>query len=107
MKNADNPINPTTETKYHDGEKYNLEHLGLTKREYACIHLGIPETNDEELNDIIRKAERKRIIEHVMQGFISSYDWDVTKFDIYLAHVTSENALKLTDTLLNQLNQNK
>ena len=107
MKNADNPINPTTETKYHDGEKYNLEHLGLTKREYACIHLGIPETNDEELNDIIRKAERKRIIEHVMQGFISSYDWDVTKFDIYLAHVTSENALKLTDTLLNQLNKNK
>lgn len=107
MKNADNPINPTTETKYNLSGRYNLEHLGLTKREYACIHLGIPETNDEELNDIIHKAERKKIAEKVMQGLISSCDWNVTKFDIYLAHVTSENALKLTDTLLNQLNQNK
>lgn len=32
----------------------------LTKKEYACIHLGVPMTGDEELDSIIR-ASRSHI----------------------------------------------
>lgn len=38
----------------------NEELTSLTKREYACIHLGIPESGDQELDALIRKAERNK-----------------------------------------------
>lgn len=43
---------------------------GLTKREYACIRLGVPETEDAELDALIRKFERKRIAAKAMQSLI-------------------------------------
>lgn len=44
---------------------------GLTKQEYTCIKLGIPETGDSELDDLIRKSERKRLSGLAMQGVLS------------------------------------
>jgi hypothetical protein len=34
---------------------------GLTKREYAAIHLMLPESGDEELDKIISKAIQLRV----------------------------------------------
>ena len=53
---------------YNEGEK------GLTKREYACIHLGIPKSGDAELDALIRKAEMKKIAVMVLQGLIARND---------------------------------
>lgn len=56
---------------------------GLTKREYACIKLGIPETGDEVLDDLIRKAERKKFAGLAMQGLLAnSAENDTTIYHI-------------------------
>jgi hypothetical protein len=34
---------------------------GLTKREYACIHCGVPETSDVILDAIIEEGNRIRL----------------------------------------------
>ena len=77
MENKNKPITPTKETKYYDSEKYYEEHLGLTKREYFA---GL-----------------------AMQGLISSCDWNVTRFNNDVVIATCENALKLADEILKQL----
>ena len=66
----------TVENKLFGSEfdPINLQHLGITKREYACIHLGIPESGDAELDALIRKAERKKIAVMVLQGLIARND---------------------------------
>lgn len=66
-KNMESPYNPF----YCEGAgNSELKFTGLTKREYACIHLGIPESGDAELDALIRKAERKKIAAMAMQGLI-------------------------------------
>jgi len=39
-----------------DEQDPSLSMFGLTKREYAAIHLGIPASGDAELNRMIRRA---------------------------------------------------
>lgn len=71
MKNLDgNAFSPTVITlgsaENFDGIEEIASRLAkttLTKREYACIHLGIPESGDAELDALIRKAERSKIAE--------------------------------------------
>ena len=59
MKNNSNtPAFPTT---------HSQSGTGLTKHEYACIKLGIPESGDPELDELILKSERKRIASMAMQ----------------------------------------
>lgn len=57
-------------------EKY----IGLTKREQACITLGIPETGDPELDELILKSERKRIAAMAMQGILQGKQTDNRSF---------------------------
>ena len=45
---------------------------GLSKLEYACIKLGIPETGDKVIDDLIVKSERKKLIALAMQSFIDA-----------------------------------
>jgi hypothetical protein len=80
MNNADMPAMPLSGDAYQDfagfdGSKntsYNPECQGLTKREQFCLQMGVPETGDPELDDIIRKGERKRIAAMAMQGLIAA-----------------------------------
>ena len=73
---------------------------GLTKREYTCIELGIPETGDPVLDDLIRKAERKKIAAQTMQGLLAGKDeaWSRVTRDEY-----ANQSVKYADALLNQL----
>jgi len=38
--------------------KEGVQGPGMTLREYACIHLRVPETNHDWLNELIRTAQR-------------------------------------------------
>lgn len=73
MNNADQPIKPITGI-YEDQK---LMCIGLTKKEY---YAGL-----------------------AMQGLIASCDWKVSKLNNSLILATSENAVKIADELLKQL----
>lgn len=78
MNNADMPAMPIVvngrivSANDHAPEKDSML-LGLTKREQACITLGVPETGDEELDALIRKSERKRIAAILMAAWVSHH----------------------------------
>lgn len=46
--------------------------IGLTKREYAAIHLRVPMSGNPELDDMIREAQRNELQPWAMQAQISS-----------------------------------
>lgn len=74
---------------------------GLTKQEYACIKLGIPESGDEDIDALIRKSNRMRIAEKAMQGLLSNHLF-VDSMDSQV--IICKEALKYSDELLKQLN---
>jgi len=42
------------------------QYTGLTKREYACIHLSVPNSGDEDLDVLIKiKLERDIVLERI------------------------------------------
>lgn len=97
MKNAE-------KSAYPSEDDYNYFH-GLTKREYACIKLGIPETGDEELDDLIRKSERKRLAESAMQGLLANPKWlnIIAKEGKEYQKTIVSGCLGMSDELLKQL----
>jgi len=53
---------------------------GLTVREYAAIHLCIPDSGSDELDFMIRRTRRERMAAKSMQGLCANpeyADWDV------------------------------
>lgn len=65
MNNSDMPAKPLPNGAddrpyiFMDGEAAREGHaIGLTKREYACIHCGVPATGDPELDAIIAEGNR-------------------------------------------------
>lgn len=44
-----------------ESELHGKPHKGLTARQYACIHLCVPESGDPELDELIRKAQRRNV----------------------------------------------
>ncbi len=95
MKNLNAPAMPIGEEetdRIDDGIKI---YTGLTKREQACITLGIPETGDPELDALILKSERKRIAAMAMQGLqLKRYK---SKANM------AEDAVGIADALLEEL----
>lgn len=52
-----------------------VEHYsGMTVREYAAIHLCVPDSGDDELDVIIRRAQRERLAGKVLAGLYASDD---------------------------------
>ena len=79
MKNADMPAIPVLleqKITMPDGSVLQVDPVesynGLTKLEQFCLKMGVPETGDPDLDDIIRKGELKRIAAMAMQGFLSN-----------------------------------
>ena len=76
MNNSDMPAKPLPNGADNrpyfllEGEGFRDGHaIGLTKREYACIHCGVPETGDPDLDAIIAKGNEYR---HNIQSFTTS-----------------------------------
>lgn len=70
--------------------------IGLTKREYACISLGIAETGNVEIDGLIRKAERKRIAAKAMEGLLSN---SVLPKELDISEIT-KGSVKIADALI-------
>ena len=68
---------------------------GLTKREMFCLHMGVAETGDTELDEIIRKGNRLRLISHIASGFASDSQLAVPK--------VIPLAVEVTDKILTEL----
>jgi hypothetical protein len=107
MNNADMPAMPLTGDAYQDfaaydessnSSSYNPECQGLTKREQFCLQMGVPETGDSVLDDIIRKGERKRIAAIAMQGLITLKGSDCMDKD-----TTAKQCVSMAGALLKEL----
>lgn len=65
------PAFPVTEEQMDRIEKYP-QMAGLSKEEYAAIHLKIPNSGSEWLDEMIRKANIRDAALYAMQGLLSS-----------------------------------
>lgn len=97
MTKANEPAFPVihdyeTCQKTADGNEY-----GLTKREYVAIHLGVPDSGNEQLDAMIRKANRRDQAAMAMQG-IRANDHDELDSDC-----AAIQALSDADALLKRL----
>ena len=59
-------------------DSYSQQHLvcvnqGMSLRNYACIHLGIPETGTDWLDALIVKGQRARFAAAALQGMMESW----------------------------------
>lgn len=110
MKNIKEPAFghsfPGDEKKGWDSE----EIPGLTKQEYTCIKLGIPESGDEDIDALIRKANRMRIAEKAMQGLLTIFYDPVNSEQMNIVPNLQNSeymallAVQSADCLLKQLN---
>lgn len=54
-----------------EGIRYTHE-KGMTKREYAAIHLRIPDSGDEQIDEMIQRRNRLDAASMAMQGLLAS-----------------------------------
>lgn len=79
MSNANEPIYPTIQTDPRwncSGETPQLyaetySNGGLTKREHAAILLRVPKSGDDEIDALIREANRRDAAAMAMYGYIA------------------------------------
>lgn len=71
----------------HNCGEYPLN-VGMTKREMFCLHNGVADTGDAELDEIIRKGNYQKAAMAAMQGFCSdpivNYG-DIAKYSVETA----------------------
>jgi hypothetical protein len=65
-----------------NGGGFTSPQNGMTLRSYAAIHLRVPQSEHEWLNDMIREAQRNAIAEHAMPVFLeAANDFNNTSAD--------------------------
>lgn len=57
----------------HANGRLFLAECGMTLRQYAAIHLRVPNSGTDWLDDMIRESQRNEIAAKAMQGMLS---WD-------------------------------
>jgi hypothetical protein len=87
MNNLNTPASPVPHSQFTGGSD------GLTKREQACITLLIPESGDEELDDLIRKSRRQKLAGEVLAGFNGQLG----------LQTATDGAIEYADELIKQL----
>jgi hypothetical protein len=70
MNNSDMPANVVPEE--HWDRSLSAPATGLTKREHFCLKIGVPETRDPELDEIINKGNRIKFAGLAMQSLIAA-----------------------------------
>jgi len=96
-KNANFLAMPFQEVKGITGgmiTSYN-NHKGLTKLELFCLHHGVPETGDPDLDSIIRKGNHQKAAMMAMQGILNN--------GVYTFADCAVDAVKYADALLAEL----
>jgi len=95
MNNADTPAMPIELNGF--GQYAPEAHYGLTKREKFCLQMGVPETGDPELDDIIRKGNKQKASIAIMKGLFSGDFMDIRDM--------ADHAKSMADALLKELNK--
>lgn len=72
MKNADMPAMPV-DIQFGKAYHADFDGSGFTKRERACIDLRIPESGDEELDALIRKALLRDAAISIVAGLAANH----------------------------------
>ena len=107
MSNADKPAIQSVGIDCY-GDVYHSDDLGgigLTKLEHFCLAMGVPETGDDDLNEIIRKGNYIKLTAMMMQGLLGADHQ--TLLDICNNGETlPEAAVKMANGLLKQLEKN-
>ena len=67
MNNANMPAMPH-DIVFGKGYPLNYDPTGLTKREQACLIMGVADTGDAELDAIITKGNKQSLAGLAMQG---------------------------------------
>ena len=76
MNNADMPAAPNRiESIPYESVPLKWPH-GLTKREQACLTMGVADTGDAELDAIITKGNKNKFAGLAMQGLLAHYGTD-------------------------------
>lgn len=110
IKNADLPAMPInksidTHESWEDltaGGRF-VPADGLTKREKFCLEMGVPNTGDRVLDEIINKGNRNKAAMMAMQGLLASAsDSDGQWTNAGVENVAFE-AVSFADALLNEL----
>lgn len=70
---------------------------GLTKREQACLTMGVADTGDAELDAIITKSNKQKFAGLAMQGIMANDQKYLTWSDL------AKDCLAATDALLKAL----
>lgn len=82
---------------------------GMSQRVYAAIQLQVPNSGEEWLDEMIRKANRREAACAAMQGLLSNSDWTKSAnipddFDEYKERIVSAS-YEFSDELLKQINK--
>tara|TARA_R110000782_G_scaffold241700_1_gene328166 strand:- start:379 stop:726 length:348 start_codon:yes stop_codon:yes gene_type:complete len=75
MNNADMPAMPH-DIVFGKGYPLNYDSTGLTKRERACLIMGVADTGDAELDAIITKGNKNKLAGLAMQSLLTHYGTD-------------------------------
>ena len=68
----------------------------LTSKEYAAIHLCVPDSGNDELDAMIKRAQRERLAGQIAVGVISNPDTFKFHNDVEIA----EMALTIADAVI-------
>ena len=70
--NLDQPAMPCEDVIEFGGQKYPQAHPGMTVRQYAAIHLCVPDSGDADLDAMIRRAQRERLAGKIIMGLVTN-----------------------------------
>lgn len=103
LKNADMPATPITDEcgMPFNGLPAELATIGLTKRETFCLHMGVAETGDADLDAVIREGNRQKIAMHIASGILNG-----SEFYESASELMSKTA-RIADALLTELERTK
>ncbi len=89
-KTDDNPAFPTLGWEQIDG---------LTARQYAAIHLCVPRSGDDWLDDMIREARRDRFAMSALTGLLGGRYSETT---VYNLSEVPEEADRIADAMMKE-----
>jgi hypothetical protein len=93
---------PTTEEHMNGG-------AGLSVREFAAIQLRVPDSGDEQIDAMIRKANRRDFAGHAMAGLLANpsvQSWDEkAETPRELAEACALQSVIMADALIEELNR--
>ena len=103
VKNVDLPAMPfeAVTGRVNGNTTAWINHTGLTKRETFCLHMGVAETGDADLDAIIRKGNQQKMAIHIASGILNGSEFHESGSEL------ASKAVRTADALLAELERTK